>query len=223
MILKLAQSFLLTATAALSTAAFPILPVLAQRTAQVQFQPGTSSAKLSGTITGQEYFDYILRAQKGQIMKAKLNVEGTNGNGSVFFNILPPNSQGEAIFNGSTSPNAYGEVRLPSDGEYTIRVYLMGNDRDSGKTVGYTVSVNISPSSSSSSSTSTSLAESNCLAAVARETGVSNTSTIRVERAESGIGVLVAVPGAQAPWQCVVDTDGKTVVNVYYTGSEGKL
>ena len=63
MILKLAQSFLLTATAALSTAAFPILPVLAQRTAQVQFQPGTSSAKLSGTISDNS-FEYYLKLLK---------------------------------------------------------------------------------------------------------------------------------------------------------------
>jgi hypothetical protein len=44
-----------------------------------------------------------------------------------------------------------------------------------------------------------------------------------VERAESGIGVLVSVAGAEEPWQCVVDTDGKTVMNVYDTGSEEAL
>lgn len=78
-------------------------------------------------------------------------------------------------------------------------------------------------SAPASGSNEVSAAESNCLAAVANQTGVGDVSTIRVEYAESGIGVQVAVPGAEAPWQCVVDTDGETVVNVYYSGSEGAL
>jgi hypothetical protein len=34
-------------------------------------------------------------------------------------------------------------VQLPSNGDYTIRVYLMGDDRDSGRTVPFTLSVTI--------------------------------------------------------------------------------
>ncbi len=209
----------------LATIPLPTLPTFAQSKVPVQFQRGTDSAKLSGTIVGRSYVDYILRAQAGQTMSVSLKVTGTNGNGSAFFNILPPGSQGEAIFNGSTSPDRSGQVTLLEDGDYTIRVYLMGNDYDTGKTVGYTVLVTIPPNNTSSGGNSSSVteAESNCLEAVAKQTGVREVSTIRVERAESGIGVLVSVQGAQAPWQCVVDTDGKTVVNVYYTGDEGAL
>ena len=65
--------------------------------------------------------------------------------------------------------------------------------------------------------------ESVCLAAVSQETGVGGVSTISVTPSESGTSVFVQVPGAQAPWNCVVDTDGQTVVNVYYTGTEGAL
>jgi alkylated DNA nucleotide flippase Atl1 len=36
------------------------------------------------------------------------------------------------------------------------------------------------------------------------------------EASQVGTSVRVSVPGAQAPWACVIDTDG-TVVNVYYT------
>ncbi len=35
------------------------------------------------------------------------------------------------------SADGTGEVRLPEDGAYTIRVYLMGYDEDAGKTVSY--------------------------------------------------------------------------------------
>jgi hypothetical protein len=155
---KLQTAFLATA---LSLFVPPVVlrhpTVLAQTNIPVQFQRGRDTATLSGTITGQEYTDYVLRARGGQLMSVALTIDGTNGNGSAFFNILPPGSRGEAIFNGSTSPNRNGEVRLPRDGDYTIRVYLMGNDRDTGKTVGYKVSVKIqSPSNTGASRPSSS-------------------------------------------------------------------
>ena len=34
-------------------------------------------------------------------------------------------------------------IDLPKDGDYTIRVYLMGNDRDTNKTVGYNLDLSI--------------------------------------------------------------------------------
>ena len=36
-----------------------------------------------------------------------------------------------------------GEVILTDSGNYTIRVHLMGNDEDTGKTVDYTLEVSI--------------------------------------------------------------------------------
>lgn len=132
--------------AAAALAAFVMLagaaPVAAQMTADVQFQPGNFGATVSGTITGDEYFDYRLGAKGGQEMFADLTVSGTNGNGTIYFNILPPGSDGEAIFIGSVEGTT-ARTRLPSDGTYTIRVYLMGNDLDSGATVGYTVDLSI--------------------------------------------------------------------------------
>jgi hypothetical protein len=117
-------------------------PVAAQRTADVQFQPGNYGTMLSGTIVGDEYFDYRLRAKAGQKMFVSLSVSGTNGNGSAYFNILPPGSDGVAIYN-SSSGDQSTTIELPKSGEYKIRVYLMGNDRDTGKTVGYNVDVSI--------------------------------------------------------------------------------
>lgn len=118
-------------------------PALAQRSSQVQFSPGNYGAMVSGTITGREYLDYKLTARKGQEMYASLAIADTNGNGSASFNILPPNSTGEAIYLGHSDNDNTALVRLPTTGEYTIRVYLMGNDRDTGKTVGFNLDLSI--------------------------------------------------------------------------------
>ncbi|GAA6159146.1 MULTISPECIES: hypothetical protein [Ruegeria] len=114
----------------------------AQRVAEVKFQPGNYGTMVNGTITGDEYFDYKLGAQAGQEIFADLKVSDTNGNGVIYFNILPPGSEGEAIYIGSIDGNT-ARIALPQSGDYTIRVYLMGNDRDTGKTVGYNLDLSI--------------------------------------------------------------------------------
>ncbi|WP_037313597.1 hypothetical protein [Ruegeria halocynthiae] len=114
----------------------------AQRAAEVTFAPGNYGTMVNGTITGDEYFDYTLGAQSGQEMFAELQVSATNGNGVIYFNILPPGSDGAAIYVGSINGNT-ARINLPEDGDYTIRVYLMGNDRDTGKTVGYNLDLSI--------------------------------------------------------------------------------
>ena len=128
---------------AASFLAFAAVPALAQMAADVKFEPGNYGIMVSGTIKGNEYFDYKLGAKAGQEMFVELNVYGTNGNGSAYFNILPPGSEGEAIFIGSMNDGNSTKIKLPEDGTYTIRVYLMGNDKDAGKTVGYNVDISI--------------------------------------------------------------------------------
>lgn len=117
-------------------------PATAQMSADVQFQTGNFGTMLSGTISGQDYFDYRLGAGAGQEMFVELTVTDSTGNGTVYFNILPPGSDGVAIYNSSIMGNAT-TVDLPESGEYTIRVYQMGNDADSGKTSAYNVDVSI--------------------------------------------------------------------------------
>jgi hypothetical protein len=119
------------------------LPAAALQSSDVRFQSGNYGTTLSGTITGNEYFDYRLAAKAGQKLFVELRVAGKNGDGSVFLNILPPGSADVAIYNGSTDADRSTTVQLPTTGTYTIRVYLMGNDRDAGKTVGYNVDVSI--------------------------------------------------------------------------------
>lgn len=126
----------------LSLLVFAAGPTTAQMKAEVKFEAGNYGTMVNGTVTGHEYFDYLLGAKAGQEMFAELSIGGTNGNGVAYFNILPPGSDGVAIYNGSINGNST-TIALPQDGVYTIRVYLMGNDRDTGKTVGYNLDLSI--------------------------------------------------------------------------------
>ena len=104
---------------------------------RIHFARGNDNAAVEGSVTGSHHRDYVLGARAGQTMSVSLITKG-----SAYFNILPPGSHDVAIYNGSVD-GENASVRLPSDGDYTIRVYLMGNDKDSGRTVPYTLSVTI--------------------------------------------------------------------------------
>lgn len=119
-------------------------PAVAQDSAEVHFAAGDSGAMVEGSITGQDYFDHVLRAGAGQEMFAELSVVQTDGNGTIYFNILPPGSNDVAIFVGANEADGRtARVTLPEDGAYTIRTYLLGNDEDTGKTVSYRLDLSI--------------------------------------------------------------------------------
>ena len=115
----------------------------AQERVEVRFAPGTSGATVNGAITGDEYVDYVVGAQAGQTLVADLAVTGTNGNGSAMFNIVPAGRDFPALYNGSTEPDRRAEVVLPETGDWAVRVYLMGNDRDAGATVGFALDLSV--------------------------------------------------------------------------------
>jgi hypothetical protein len=112
--------------------------VHAQQKTDIRFAAGNDNAAVEGTIKGSAYHDYALGAKAGQRMSVSLITKG-----SAFFNILPPGSNDVAIYNSSINGNDATGMNLPSDGNYTIRVYLMGDAKDSGKTVSYMVSTTI--------------------------------------------------------------------------------
>lgn len=113
----------------------------------VQFAKGASSATVKGQLKGDQTVDYKLRAKAGQTMQVKLKAS----NASAYFNVLPPGSQGDAIFVGSTSGNEWTGV-LPNDGEYAVRVYLMRNAARRNEVARYTLNVGIGAGSVAASS-----------------------------------------------------------------------
>lgn len=188
----------------------------------IQFAKGKTSASVSGKVQGSNDVDHVIRASAGQTM----TVDFKASKGAAYFNVLPPGSTGEAIFIGSNEGNNFKAV-LPSDGDYIIRVYLMGGAKDSDKPVTYTLKVGIpvaKPASASKDNSGTAVAEKACLAAVAEKVGVSanKLKVIQVLGAEAGIGVTIQVPDATAPWSCLSDKKGN-VQGASFTGSEGAL
>ena len=115
---------------------------LAQERSNVSFAPGNFGTMVSGTITGEEYHDYVVGASAGQEMFVELTVTDSNGAGTAFFNVLPPGSDNVAIYNSAGLGNST-TVALPESGDYTIRVYQLGDDADTGKTKGFNIDLSI--------------------------------------------------------------------------------
>ena len=130
------------------SAAVIAAPIAAQDRVPVRFPPGASGTVINGTIRGQGYTDHVLDVRAGQTMTASLAVTGTNGDGTAYFNILPAGQDYGGLYVGSNDDDNSATVTFPSSGTWAIRVYLMGNDRDAGRTVGYAIDVRIPPQGS---------------------------------------------------------------------------
>lgn len=198
-----------------------IIPAAEADNKTVSFGKGKTSTTLTGKIKGHDDVDYLVRASAGQT----LVVDISGSKFPPYFNVLPPGSTGEAVFVGSSGGDHYEGV-LDKDGDWVIRVYQMGNAKDSNKTTSYKLKISIPASAKSSNATGggTAVAEKACLAAVAKTTAVDShkLKVVDVMEAQSGITVMIAVPDATAPWKCLSGKNGK-VDGVEFTGSEGKL
>jgi heat shock protein HslJ len=104
----------------------------------VRFAPGKTSTVIKGRITGYNYVDYQLRAAAGQTMTVSM----TGSNGANYFNVLPPDSTDVAMFNGQMADNRFTGL-LPTDGIYSLRVYLMRSAARRNESSDFTLSVAI--------------------------------------------------------------------------------
>ncbi len=110
------------------------LGLRAQSVIPFGFAPGTTSASLGGAITGQEYVDYILVGEQGQLLSVTLST----AEGEVFFLLMPAGDNDNVIAAGD-SATATQSIMLPSTGDYTLRIHQVGDDRDMGVTVEYSL------------------------------------------------------------------------------------
>ncbi|MDZ7888721.1 MAG: hypothetical protein U5M72_05515 [Pseudomonas sp.] len=108
------------------------------QTQAVHFTKGSSSATIQGSIKGEQTIDYSLRAKAGQTMSVRLVTK----HGANYFNVLPPGSNDEALFVGSSDGNEWTGA-LPADGEYKVRVYLMRSAARRNEAADYTLTVGI--------------------------------------------------------------------------------
>lgn len=131
------SKFLLPLACAALAGGVVAAPAVAQTVSQIVFAKGNDNASVKGTIKGKAYCDYKLRVGNGQNLGVSLT-----GSSSVNFNILPPGSTGEAVYNSSVEGNDATGIRTVA-GDYTIRVYLMGAAETSGKSYSYQLSVSV--------------------------------------------------------------------------------
>ncbi len=107
------------------------------RKESVQFRKGASEATIKGRIKGDTTIDYRVRAGAGQTLTVAL--QGSNPQN--FFNVLPPGSADVAMFVGQDGGGYKGV--LPTDGDYTIRVYLMRPAARRNESSNYTLNVGV--------------------------------------------------------------------------------
>ncbi|WP_225207019.1 hypothetical protein [Novosphingobium huizhouense] len=112
-------------------------PAFAQASQVIAFARGNDNASVKGTIVGDTYKDYLITAHAGQKMGVSLITK------IAYFNILPPGSTGEAIYNSSMDGNDATGVVLPKSGQYRIRVYTMGAVSRTKQAVPFQLSVTV--------------------------------------------------------------------------------
>jgi len=120
---RTSPALVLLLAAALSTAGMvsdrPVLAQAAIRNRTVTFPAGASGTRVEGRIQGDAFVDYQLRAAAGQTLSVSLSAS----NPQNYFNLNPPDSD-RSMFVGSVSGNRFQGL-LPTDGTYTVRVFLM--------------------------------------------------------------------------------------------------
>jgi hypothetical protein len=103
----------------------------------VRFEKGASQAAIKARIQGDETVDYVLRAGAGQTLAVALK----KTNPQNYFNVLPPGTREVAMFVGDSGADFKGV--LPTDGDYTVRVYLMRPAARRNESSDYTLTVSV--------------------------------------------------------------------------------
>lgn len=122
-------------TSALLLAAATASFAQAPKKVPVTFGAGKSAVTLTGSLTGRAIVDYVVSLGAGQT----LSVDMKATNGAAYFNVLPPNSA-EAMVNGSIEGNKASR-RVPMEGKYTVRVYLMPSSGRRNEKSNYTLKI----------------------------------------------------------------------------------
>jgi hypothetical protein len=110
----------------------------AARTEQVKFPKNTTSTVIKGQVKGDQFIDYRVSASAGQTLAVSLKPS----NPQNYFNVLPPGSNDAGMFNGSIFGNNFKGL-LPTDGDYTLRVYLMRPAARRNESSNYTLTIGV--------------------------------------------------------------------------------
>jgi hypothetical protein len=182
------------------------------RTVRVHFKAGTTGTVIADSIQGHEYVMYKVNAQEGQFLTVSLRPD----NQSAGFNIYIPGKKpgDEALYNSEIGGGLEYYGQLYKTGDYIISVFLNRAAARRDEVANYDLAIEVSALEGAQPSESA--AETACLAAVAKQVGTSDVSTISVDSSQAGTSVQVQVAGAEKPWNCVYQ--GGQVVDVWYMG-----
>lgn len=108
------------------------------RSEQVRFSKGETGTRTESRIQGREIVDYKVGARAGQRMSVNLTTDNT----ANYFNILAPGETDAAFFIGSVKGNRFEGI-LPSNGDYTLRVYLMRSAARRDETANFRLDISI--------------------------------------------------------------------------------
>jgi hypothetical protein len=107
------------------------------RKEDIRFANGASEATIKGVLKGDQTVDYRVRAGAGQTLAVALK----GSNAQNYFNVLPPGSADVAMYVGQDGGGYKGV--LPTDGDYTVRVYLMRPAARRNESSNYTLTVGV--------------------------------------------------------------------------------
>lgn len=107
------------------------------RTERVAFAAGASSAAIKGQLKGDDTIDYLVKAAAGQTITVTL----APTNKMTSFNVLPPGSADVAMYVADGTPSYKG--RLPADGDYKVRVYLIRAAARRGAATSYALTIGV--------------------------------------------------------------------------------
>jgi hypothetical protein len=130
----------LVALSLIAIAAAGIVPAAAAdaiRKETVQFAKGSSEATIKGRLQGDQTVDYRVRAGAGQTLAVALK----GSNAQNYFNVMPPGSADVAMFVGQDGGRYKGV--LPTDGDYTVRVYMLRPAARRNESSNYTLTVGV--------------------------------------------------------------------------------
>ena len=121
------------------------------KTIELAFASGASSATVSDTISGFDFHDYLVRASASQTLRATLKSDGpaliivieNDGYQSDAGQSLPANIQEDITDSTGTSKGWLWEGTLPHNGVYRVRVIHSGPAANQGSTSPYTLTVGI--------------------------------------------------------------------------------
>lgn len=193
------KSFKIKTTIFLFLIGIPFLATAQITTKKVSFPAGKSSTTINGTIKGDQTIDYTVTANEGQQLKVNLSTKST----SLYFNVLAPGANGEAIFIGSNDGNAFGGT-LGMSGTYKIRVYLYRNAARRGESANFSLSISVTGG----------VANNNSSDAKVSGTNYNATGDLRAANGNSG---------ATAKFGVIRSSDGKAEVHAKITGGLSRV